>query len=205
MTVTAVKEISGGCIKITSSEGSSFFIRPDYLEVVRSESICSGTQFDEKESDDIIRAGFICAAERQALFYLNRSEHSRCMLERKLEKKGHDRLAVQKALDRLENQKLLDDFRFAQAWLHNRLIVKAEGPLRLSSELASRGIKRSVIESALADLFQTVKVEDLFEKAFSKLVREGKEGKKLEAALVRKGFDLRYILQYIKNNKKNTE
>ena len=180
-------------MKIVTSDGLSFFMRSDYLQSVAPQNIYSGADFTDDEADDIVQAGFAFAAERQALSFLNRSEHSRYMLECKLEKKGHAKQAVKRALDRLEEKKLLDDLRFAQAWLHNRLITKAEGPLRLSGELANRGVKRDLIDKALTALFENVGVDELFVRARTKLERAGKSGKKLEDALIRKGFDLRSV------------
>ena len=188
-----MEEGCGGCIKVTSSEGPSFFLRPDYLELILPEEIRPGVVFEEERFEDIVQAGFAFAAERDALSFLNRSEHCRAMLEAKLAKKGHAVPSVQKALNRLEHEKLLDDFRFARAWLHNRLISKAEGPSRLAGELAKRGIKREIIDEALDELLQNVSVDELFEKALDKLRRSGKSGKKLEDALMRKGFDYRRI------------
>lgn len=193
MTVYKTEEGCGGCIKITSSDGPSFFLRPDYLEYVRPEELSCGAVFEEEKFEDIVQAGFAFAAECDALSFLNRSEHCRAMLEAKLAKKGHSAAAVQKALNRLEHEKLLDDFRFARAWLHNRLISKAEGPVRLAGELAKRGVKREIIDEALAELLQNVSTDELFNRALDKLRRSGKSGKKLEDALMRKGFDYRHI------------
>ena len=137
-------------MELTASGGPSFFIRTDYLVSVAPEKLCCGAFFSDEETEDIVQAGFAFAAERQALSFLNRSEHSRFMLELKLAKKGHAKDASAKALDRLEKEKLLDDFRFAQAWLHNRLIKKAEGPSRLRKSrvrLAANGKCRTIVQS----------------------------------------------------------
>lgn len=159
------------------------------MELVLPEEIRPGVVFEEERFEDIAQAGFAFAAERDALAFLGRSEHCRSMLEAKLAKKGHCAAAVQKALDRLEAEKILDDYRFACAWLHNRLISKAEGPVRLAGELAKRGLKREIIDNALDELLQNVSTDQLFERALDKLRRRGKSGKKLEDALIRKGFD----------------
>lgn len=168
-------------------------MRPAYLELVLPEELVCGAVFEEEKFNDIVQAGFAFAAERDALSFLGRSEHCRAMLEAKLAKKGHAAAAVQKALNRLEEKKLLDDYRFACAWLHNRLISKAEGPSRLAGELAKRGLKRQVIDAALTELAENVSTDELFKRAVDKLRRSGKSGKKLEDALLRKGFDYRLI------------
>lgn len=183
-------------MQITDSTGASFFIRTVYLCCVDSEQIDYGAVFDEEETSDLMNAGFAFAAEQQAMSYLARCEQSRFMLEAKLAKKSHERVAVQVALDYLEERRLLDDSRFAEAWLRNRMITKAEGPSRLTAELSKRGVDRNTARDAVAEFFKTVSIDDLFERSVEKLTRLGKSGDKLEQALLRLGFDRKHF----KNN-----
>ena len=88
-------------MELTASGGPSFFIRTDYLVSVAPEKLCCGAFFSDEETEDIVQAGFAFAAERQALSFLNRSEHSRFMLELKLAKKGHAKDASAKAQDKM--------------------------------------------------------------------------------------------------------
>lgn len=78
-------------MELTASGGPSFFIRTDYLVSVAPEKLCCGAFFSDEETEDIVQAGFAFAAERQALSFLNRSEHSRFMLELKLAKRKNNK------------------------------------------------------------------------------------------------------------------
>jgi len=180
-------------MQITDSSGASFFIRTVYLCCVDSERIDCGAVFDDEETSDLMNAGFAFVAEQQAMSYLARCEHSRFMLEVKLSKKAHERQAVQVALDYLEQRNLLDDYRFAEAWLRNRMITKAEGPSRLAAELAKRGVDRNTPRATIDEFFETVSIDEFFKRALEKLQRLGKSGDKLEQALLRLGFERRYF------------
>ncbi len=87
-----------------------------------------------------------------ALNLLARREHSRQELARKL----HSRLApdapqLQATLDRLEQDGLLSDSRFAEAFCNARLRV-GKGPVRMRAELRERGVAEEVVESVLREL-----------------------------------------------------
>ncbi len=77
-------------------------------------------------------------------------EHSRQELERKLSARFEaDQLAL--ALDRLTEQGLLSDRRFAEEYAGQRL-RKGYGPLVIRQELVARGIDEAGIDQALAAL-----------------------------------------------------
>lgn len=184
-------------MQITNSDGACFFLRTAYLSSVNPENIQCDARFNDEEDADIIAAAFAFAAEQQAVAYLGRSEQSRFMLETKLAKKRFERSAVTQALDYLEMRGFLDNKRFAQAWLRNRMITKTEGPVRLFGELVKRGVERSIATQAIDSLFETVCLEDVFNRATEKLQRLGKSGDALVQALIRMGFDQKMIKSFL--------
>jgi len=89
------------------------------------------------------------AIRLRALDYLARREHSRLELNRKLELKFPARSAqVAKALDRLEQQGLLSDRRFAEAFVRAGL-ARGQGPWRMRAELCQRGIAGDLIDAVI--------------------------------------------------------
>ncbi len=199
LTVTGIKQVSKDVLQIATSSGT-FFLRLCYLSQINAENIDVNVCFDEDEQTEIVDAALAFACEQKAISYLSRTEHSRFMLETKLYNKQHTKESIQKALDYLENRTFLDDRRFAQAWLRNRSITKAEGPSRLSIELAKRGVSRDIVNDVLSEYFEDNDVELLFKKALDKLQRLGKTGDKLRDALIRQGFDWKMIKMYYKEN-----
>ncbi|WPL15987.1 Regulatory protein RecX [Thiorhodovibrio winogradskyi] len=81
----------------------------------------------------------------RALRLLGRREHSRLELERKL--RGHDgpSPAIDLVLDELEQEGLLHEDRFVEAYVSERF-DKGFGPLRIRSELQTRGIGEALID-----------------------------------------------------------
>jgi regulatory protein len=83
-----------------------------------------------------------------AMDLLARREHARSELERKLSR-HFDREAIAQALDRLAEEGLQSDRRFAEAFVRERA-TRGYGPQRINAELQQRGIADRVAQAALA-------------------------------------------------------
>ena len=193
MVVSETKQVSSGCIKITTEEGPAFFIREAYLTRVDFEAIFTGSVFSGEAEEDIIDAGFCYAAESKALSYLARAEQSRFNLTRKLAAKGIERRHIESALDYLEREGSLSDARFSRAWLNARRVNHLEGRVRLFSELAVRGIARDVADAALDEFFSENPEEAICKKAIEKCRRRRMPKDKIIAYLMRHGFSQKTI------------
>ena len=197
-------KFSDDIAEIFCSEGTSFYIRLDYLELVSRERIQIGETFSEEERDDIIQAALCFAAETKAAEYLSRSEHCHFMLSQKLTKKKIEKFAVNKALDYLEKKNLLSDERYCSSWLRDHTLFKFQGRTRLLSELLSRGIDNSTAKKALDSFFEENSEEDFCRKAYSSAVKQGKKSDKLLKFMLDSGFSYKLIQKtefFFKNSK----
>ncbi|MEJ2060989.1 MAG: regulatory protein RecX [Gammaproteobacteria bacterium] len=110
---------------------------------------------------------------------LARREHSRAELRQKLLQRDFDAQEVEDALDGLEADRLLDDARFAESYVHYRR-GRGFGPLRIRQELQQRGVGSELIGAYLParprewlddarreyeKKFGSVKVDDFKERA----------------------------------------
>lgn len=193
MVIQTTRKVSPDCIEITTVSGPSFFVRSIYLSLVQQEELVENAEFLDEKEEEILDAGFCFAAEQKALDLLNRSEQYRLGLTRKLAAKGFARKHIEKALDYLESKKYLDDRRFASIWLNNRKITHAEGRIKLSLELASRGIKKDYIEQALDEFFNENSEEALCMRAYKKCLKLKKDETKTTAYLLKSGFPVKLI------------
>ena len=189
---TFVESSYSGMYKLTPEEGSSFYIRKDYLPEGVFERIDVGVEFSVEEADCLMDAGLSCAVELKAVGYLARAEQSRFGLTRKLIEKKYEKKYVEAALDYLEMKGYLSDLRFATAWLNTRRTNHYEGRSRLAAELASRGIAREVAGEALDEFFTENDEMEICRKAYEKLSKS-KSGEKLTAAMLRQGFTQKQI------------
>ncbi len=103
-----------------------------------------------------------------AMNLLARREHSRQELERKLHGKlAPDAAQLGAVLDRLEQDGLLSDSRYAEAFCNARMRV-GKGPVRIRAELRERGVADDLVEAVLRelDVDWVVRAQDVLEKRF---------------------------------------
>ena len=178
--------------KLTPEEGSSFFIRREYLNSVDFDLLVPGFETTAEQDDELMDAGLCAAVEFKAVDYLARAEQSRAGLRRKLIQKKYEIEYIDRSLDYLESSDYLSDRRFSRAWLNTRSTNHLEGRTRLLSELLSRGIDREIASDAVNEFFTEHDEEEICLKAYKKLLKT-KSGDKLTAALVRQGFSIKQI------------
>lgn len=184
-----------GLIKFITSEGVTFMSRPAYFEndsLSRLEDYCKN-KLPEDLSSCLFYALRRYEAECEAVVYLNRAEHSRFQLELKLIKRGFFNIEVDPALDYLETKGLLNDERFARAWLHSRVIRRFEGRQRLASELLSRGIDFQVINIILNEYFAENPEKELCRKALLKQQKKSLDAQKIMRSMQRLGFSAKLV------------
>lgn len=96
--------------------------------------------------------------KRQDVFYqaqavLSRRDHSAAEVKAKLARKGFTTDEIAKTVDFLQEKKLLDDARFAQAYVESILRAKPVGPRYLSAKLKQKEIGESIIQKTLLQVF----------------------------------------------------
>jgi len=90
------------------------------------------------------------AIRRSAMDLLARREHSYAELVRKLRQRGAATEMAEMELDRLQEQGLLSDERFCEAYVYSRS-QRGYGPVRLREELRQRGVAERLIDEVLRD------------------------------------------------------
>jgi regulatory protein len=78
---------------------------------------------------------------------------SRTELVDRLRRRGISRDVLATVIADLERHGLIDDHRFADAWVQTRLALQPSGRVRLRYELAHKGVAREVINKALGTGF----------------------------------------------------
>jgi regulatory protein len=198
ISIQEIERASAGILKIYLAEGPSFFVRDAYLSSFPADLLRVGAILPEYEAGLLLHAARVYLAERAAMEYLSRAEHSRQSLYAKLVKKEYTREEIAPALEYLEERGFLDDRRFASAWLRNRSIRQSEGRQKLLAGLLSRGISSADARLALDGYFEFADEKALCVKAAEKMVRIGKDREKMLPALIRKGFSSRLAAECLK-------
>lgn len=126
---------------------------------------------------------------RRAVGLLARREHSQRELRRKLSQRGADEIAVDQALERLQQTGLQDDGRFAASLIRQR-VAAGYGPLHLRAELHTHGLEAAMIEQLLAaaELDWTEQACALLQRRFPAGCADIAEQRRAFALLQRRGF-----------------
>lgn len=86
---------------------------------------------------------------RSAMDFLARREHSVLELERKLSRR-YPRQLIRSAVERLVDEGLQSDERFAESYLRQRA-ARGYGPLRIQRELQERGVDDAIVQRTIRD------------------------------------------------------
>ncbi len=139
-------------------------------------------------------------ARQWALRALARREHCRRELEAKLAARGFEREEIDRALDALEAEGLLSDFRFAESFLRARL-RRGEALWLAVRKARARGVRNEALERVA----RLLEAEDDASSRIRELIRrrdpEGRrfDDERVRARLARflrnKGFDAATILR----------
>ncbi len=133
----------------------------------------------------------------KAMALLARREHSRLELRQKLLQRGYPPERIDLVLERLIEERLLDEGRYAELYACARA-DKGYGPLRIASELRERGIPQELVDHALADLQNDwlPKLKELHRKCFKSQVPVDAAGRLQQTRVLRQhGFTLDQIKQ----------
>ncbi len=90
-------------------------------------------------------------ARAAAIRLLARREHTRQELEDKLGRRGYPRGVVADVIEELLEEGLLDEGRFAEAFVNSR-VERGQGPVRIEYEMRQRGVPAHLAREALQAL-----------------------------------------------------
>lgn len=137
------------------------------------------------------------SAYQKALQLLATRAHFRRELELKLVQRHFAAEEIAAALDRLAEEKYLDDRATARVFVESRQARGGEGRTRLRAELQRRGAPEDAIAAALAELTPEDDLPAAREAAQAWLRRGGQDPRALARHLERKGFSRRAIVNFL--------
>ena len=108
---------------------------------------------NDEISDDrfssLIKENRLFHIKQRAFRYLGRRQHSTSELRIKLKQKGYETELINQVLDDLKQKNYLDDTKFAEMFVEEKIKLKLWGEQKLRSELIKRGIKSEIISDVI--------------------------------------------------------
>ena len=178
-------------------DGTRFGVVP--ADLIVAEGLSPGQTIAPEVHERLSAAADVEAAFRTGLRMLELRPYARADLGRRLLRKGHPRVAVDVALERLLTLGLLDDGAYARNYVQTRA-ARGRGPSRLVHDLLAVGVQRSLIDRAVAAEWpegsdRTSMPQALVSKRAAQLGTLPKQTKRrrLLAYLARRGFSGREV------------
>jgi regulatory protein len=176
-------------LKLVLSDGSCFFVTEQVLSDLGLGAVSPPVVLDEATLLELGRQAGILAAREKALDLLGRSPASERSLRLKLRDRAFPPEAIDEAVAWLAARGLLDDRRFAEAWLAVRLERHPEGREALIAGLRHRGVDRSTAAEVVLRVVDSAVEREAAQRLLSKLRRRGAcSQEELARRLAARGF-----------------
>lgn len=134
-----------------------------------------------------------------------RRGHSVYEMRQALERRCDDGALVRRVLDRLKQEKLLDDARYSLEFARSRARNRKQGRFRIVRELRARGVPERHIEVALNEAFGETDERELLRKRIERKLRllrgplDEKKRASMYHSLLRAGFQADEIRAELKS------
>ena len=162
-----------------------------------------GQAMDPERLQEVELADGVSRAMTEAHRLIDHRMRTRRELAVKLKVRGRPDEVIDQVLDRLEHAGLIDDGRFAQLWIEERLRRRPAGLSLLRRELRQKGIDAEIVDTALEE---SASREGETERAYEALGRQSHRYARLDrdaahrrmvAFLGRRGFGQAIIYQVV--------
>ena len=141
------------------------------------------------------------SAYLDGLKMLARRELSEAQVRQRLTRRGHEPESIDAAVERLKNERAIDDVRAAEAMARIETTVKRRGRLRVRRRIEHAGIAPSTARRVVDEAFSAIDDQALIETALAKRLRDrtriadDREFQKLYRYLVAQGFDADSVMR----------
>ncbi|MDQ7819564.1 MAG: regulatory protein RecX [Armatimonadota bacterium] len=134
-------------MRVDLDTGATFRLRADDVAAL---DLHPGVEIDDALLRAVRERSLHLAASEAARRLLAVRPRSERELRERLLRRGLPDPTVSAVIGELRARGLVDDRRFADAWVRDRLALRPSGRVRLRYELATRGVARDVVEAVLA-------------------------------------------------------
>ena len=133
-----------------------------------------------------------------ALVYLSMREHNRRELALKLRTKNFSSDEIEKTLDELEDEDLLSEVRYVQAFVRSNNRRHPEGRFLVSQRLAAKGADKEISRQVLDEIYIREYVDGLVGQARAQILKKGKARteEEVRSELKKLGFSNNDVTNY---------
>jgi regulatory protein len=161
------------------------------LAEITAAYLCVGQTLSPTEIDRLQGADQVEKAKDLAIRFIEYRPRSIAETRRHLYKKEYPEAVIEQVLERLEAVDLLNDASFARYWVEQRETFKPRSKIALQQELRQKGIARTLIDEAVANVDELAAARQAAEPKARRwhTLPEQQFRQKLNGFLQRRGFN----------------
>lgn len=172
------------------------------IEILYKYSLEVDMEIDESFIEDVLQGEEQNRANNYALNLLSYRWRSECEIRNSMNTKGYSQDTIDNTIKFLKEQELIDDRRFAESFIKDKINFRDWGSYRLKQELFSKGVSKNIVDEVIEKY-----CDDEFERAMnlaSKKIKSYKNDdknaiyRKLGGYLQRKGYSYDVISKVLK-------
>lgn len=161
----------------------------------------TGNSFIKADLEEIILADERQRAYVEGLRYLERKPRTALEMTRRLRQKEIGETIIAEVVDRLQQERFIDDPLYAKQWAEQRITNQRKGKMWIRQELREKGIDKTLISEVLENISPEQELESALQTGRKKwnLIRGDATDKrrKTGAFLMRRGFSGDMVRQVI--------
>lgn len=133
-----------------------------------------------------------------ALSYIEVRKRSKLEIYKYLRNRKYSENDIELAINRLENQKLIDDLSFTKSYINDKLYLTTSGPYKIKNELINLGISEDIISECISNIDKNIiinKLNRIIEKEIK--INKNLTIYKLKNKIINKCINLGYLYEDI--------
>lgn len=150
-TITMVERQKGNKHRFNIFINGSFAFSV-HEDIMIKHRLIKGETVEEQDLETIVRDDERHQAYMEAIRYVGRRPRSRKEVQHHLKLKGYDPERIGETVERLVQERYLDDEAFAKLWTEHRIISQKKGRRWVEMELSQKGVDDGDIHSAFREI-----------------------------------------------------
>lgn len=176
------------------------------LEDILKYSIEENLELDRERIDYLIRQCEATKAFKYSLYLIERKDYTTKEIENKLLLKEYSELTVKEVIDKLSKLGFIDDNRYTERFVRDRLHLKKYGKRKILHELTMKGLSRETMdEIEIEEDVEYNNARSLAEKKYNQIKEKNNVKDKLFRFLAGRGYEFNLIKRVVNEIVKNQE
>ncbi|GAB6931421.1 RecX family transcriptional regulator [Paenibacillus sp. JCM 10914] len=171
-------------------------------DVMLKYRMLKGNVFRKEELLEIVIADERQRAYVDSLYHLSRKPRTSQEIRQRLQQKGYEQGCIETTIERLQQERLIDDALYAKMWAEQRITNHKKGRLWVKQELRQKGIDSANIAEALGEVSADAELQSAMAIGRKKWQQTSGDvqdrRRKTGAFLMRRGFSGEQVRQTLK-------